>query len=296
MPKQLNQRKLGDLSVSAVGMGAMTLTQTLEHDPSKAVTVVAAAIEAGVTLFDTADSYGPTGEMGVNETALIRALNEIPGAREGSIIATKAGHTRGPAATWWIDGRPEYIADAARASLKRLGVESIQLYQHHRPDPKVPYAESMGAFKTLVEEGIVQRVGISNVDIGQIDVAKSILGENLVSVQNEFSAAERSNSDVLAHCEKLGLAFLAYSPLGGMRHAKSLTSEIESFAEVARARGVSPQQVAIAWLLAKSPNMIPIPGASRPESVQDSAAAVNLELSPEELALLNELSKAVRQD
>lgn len=282
----LPTRALGDLRVSALGMGAMTLTQLPESDVERGERAVHAALDAGITLFDTADSYGPSSEMGLNEAALVRALRRVPGAIDRVVIATKGGHTRGPHATWWIDGRPEYLAAAARASLARLGLDELPLYQHHRPDPRTPYAESMGALRQLVDEGLVRRVGVSNVDLAQLAIARAELGGALVSVQNEFSPLA-GDTAVLRACEEHGLAFLAWGPLGGMREAKQAVVGVGAFADIAAERGVSPQRIAIAWLLATSPNLIPIPGASRPESVRDSAAAATLALEPGELARLN---------
>ena len=279
-------RALGDLRVSAVGFGAMTMTQTLETDRARGVRAVHAALDAGVTLFDTADSYGPTGDMGVNETALVRALRAVPGAVDRVVIATKGGHTRGPNATWWIDGSPEHLAAAARASLRRLGLPALPLYQHHRPDPKVPYADSMGALRGLVDEGLVIRVGVSNVDEAQLDIAQGVLGDALVSVQNEYSPLSRDSHAVLRACERRGLAFLAWGPRGGMRAAKGLADAAPAFRRVAERRGVSVQRVALAWLLTLSDRMIPVPGASRPESVRDSAAATALVLEEAERAEL----------
>ncbi|MFD4422931.1 aldo/keto reductase [Agromyces sp. NPDC058484] len=279
-------RRLGDLEISALGMGSMTITQVPDFDVERGIRTVQTALDAGITLFDTADSYGPTSELGVNERALVRALGSRPGALERVVIATKGGHTRGPNASWWIDGSPEYLARAARASLGRLGLDSIPLYQHHRPDVRVPFAESMGALRGLVDDGIVQRVGVSNVDTAQLGVAIAVLGDALVSVQNEYSPVERSSLPVLRMCEAHGIAFLAWGPLGGMRAAKGLGEAAGAFADVARARGVSPQRVALAWMLQSSPNVIPIPGASRPESVLDSVAATTLELDADELARL----------
>ncbi|MFK3677837.1 aldo/keto reductase [Microbacterium sp. NPDC090218] len=279
-------RALGDLRVSAIGMGAMTLTQVPDADVERGVRAVHAALDAGITLFDTADSYGPSGEMGVNERALIEALKRHPDAIDRVVIATKGGHTRGPAATWWVDGSPEHLAAAARASAQRLSLDALPLYQHHRPDVRVPFEESMGAMRQLVDEGVVLRVGVSNVDVGQLDIARRVLGDALVSVQNEYSVRERSSDAVLRHCERHGLAFLAWGPLGGMRAAKGLGGAAAAAAAVAERHGVSPQRVVLAWLLSLSPVLIPIPGASRPESVQDSAASVDLTLDEDDLRLL----------
>lgn len=267
-------------------MGAMTITQLPDSDPERGVRAVHAAVDAGVTLFDTADSYGPTSELGVNERALAAALRQHPTAMDRVVIATKGGHTRGPAATWWIDGSPEYLARAARESARRLGLDCLPLFQHHRPDPKVPFADSMGALRQLVEDGVAVRVGVSNVDVDQLSIALEIIGPALVSVQNEMSPLVRDSGPVLAMCEGHGLAFLAWGPLGGMRAAKGLGAAVEAVAVVAARRGVSPQRVALAWLMSLSPALIPIPGASRPESVWDSAAAAALVLEEEDLALL----------
>lgn len=282
----LATRRLGDLSVSAVGMGAMTLTQVAGSDTVRGVRTVHAALDAGVTLFDTADSYGPSSAHGVNELALIGALRAYPGALDNVVVATKGGHTRHENASWWIDGSAAYLARAARDSASRLGLESLPLYQHHRPDPKIDYAESMGALRQLVVDGVVQRVGISNVNAAQLDVALEILGGALVSVQNEYSPSARSQAPMVRLCERHGLAFLAWGPLGGMRAAKGLGEALGAFAEIGKERGVSPQRVAIAWALAVSPALIPIPGASRPESVLDTVAALELELTPDELCRL----------
>jgi aryl-alcohol dehydrogenase-like predicted oxidoreductase len=280
-------RAIGDLQVSAIGMGAMTLTQVPDADIERGVRAVHAAVDAGITLFDTADSYGPTGEMGVNEQALIAALRRHPDALDRVIVATKGGHTRGPEATWWVDGSPEHLAAAARASAQRLGLDALPLYQHHRPDVKVPFEESMGAMRRLVDDGVVVRVGVSNVDSAQLDIAMRVVGDALVSVQNEYSVLERSGDEVLRRCEEHGLAFLAWGPLGGMRAAKGLGGAAASAAVVAERHGVSPQRVVLAWLLTRSPVLIPIPGASRPESARDSAASVDLLLDDEDLLLLD---------
>jgi aryl-alcohol dehydrogenase-like predicted oxidoreductase len=172
-------------------------------------------------------------------------------------------------------------------SLRRLGVDRIALWQHHRPDPRVDYADVVGTLKEIHESGKVEQVGLSNADPDQIRLAHEVLGEALVSVQNQYSPAFRSSQPEIDVCEELGLAFLAWSPLGGLSSAKDLGRQHSAFAQVARAHGVSPQRVALAWELAQSPCVIPIPGAKRPESITDSAAAVDLQLTEEELALLD---------
>ncbi len=280
------QRRLGDIQVSAIGMGSMTLTQTLGVDSARAERAVHTALDLGITLFDTADSYGPTSELGVNERALIAALRSAPGDLDRVVIATKGGHTRGENATWWVDGSPEHLARAARDSLARLGLDALPLYQLHRPDRKIPFEDSLGALRQLVDDGIARRIGVSNVDLAQLDLAIAVVGDALVSVQNEYSALQRSSAPVLRRCEELGLGFLAWGPLGGRLAAKQLGDDASEFDAVAKRRGVSPQRVAIAWVLSQSPALIPIPGASRPESIIDSAAAVDFELSDDERRLL----------
>ena len=279
-------RRLGELSVSSIGMGAMTLTQRPGYDEARGVRAVHAALDAGVTLFDTADVYGPTAGYGVNEEALARALRSYPGPLDHVVVATKGGHTRHPGDTWWLDGSAKHLRAACQASIRRLGLDPLPLYQHHRPDPARPYAESMHALRDLYDEGLVRRIGISNANPDQIREAARILGPALVSVQNEFSPLFRSSEPEIAVCAELGLAFLSWSPLGGMSEAKNLGTSMSEFARIAQRRGVSPQRVALAWALAKDPCVIPIPGASRPESILDSVAAIDLELGPEDLAAL----------
>ncbi|WP_067439169.1 aldo/keto reductase [Nocardioides jensenii] len=286
----MKTRELGDRTVSAIGLGGMPLSRnrfaTGELPPrDEAIATVHAALEVGVTFIDTADCYAPDGPgLGHNEELVAEALRAA-GSPE-VLVATKGGIRR-EGAEWPVDGRPEWIREAVQGSLKRLGVESIDLYQHHRPDPSVPYAETIGAFKELYDEGLVQRVGLSNANPDQIREAHGILGDALVAVQNQFSPSFRSSEPELDLCEELGLAFLPWSPLGGMRHAADLADDFAAFAEVGEAHGVSPQQACIAWLLARSPSIIPIPGASRPESIRDTAEATHLELSADEVTRLN---------
>ena len=279
-------RRLGDLCVSSIGMGAMTLTQRPGYDEARGVRAVHAALDAGVTLFDTADVYGPVAGYGVNEEALARALRSYAGPVDHVVVATKGGHTRHAANTWWLDGSATHLRAACQASMRRLGLDPLPLYQHHRPDPQRPYAESMQALRELYDEGLVRRVGISNANPAQIREAARILGPALVSVQNEFSPRFRSSAPEIALCAELELAFLAWSPLGGMAQAKDLGAAAGAFAEVAERHGVGPQRVALAWALAKDPCVIPIPGASRPESIVDSVAAIELELDVADLDLL----------
>ena len=285
-------RTLGDLRLPAIGFGAMTITQVPGYDVERGRRTVHAALDAGVRFFDTADVYGPAGGGdGVNELALIEALRSRPDCLGDVIVSTKGGHLRYPENdTWWIDGSHRHLRAACIASSARLGLDPLPLYFHHRPDPQLPYEESMLALRALWDEGLVQRVGVSNVDVEQIGIAQQILGAALVAVENEYSPGFRSSEPEIRECEKRGLAFLSWAPFGGMRQAKSLgdgSPGLSRFEEVARRRGVSVHRVALAWQLHRSPAVMPIPGASRPESVVDSFAAIDLSLDDEELALLD---------
>ena len=282
----MQQRRLADLTVSAIGLGAMPLSVEGRPDEDRAVRTVHAALDAGVTLIDTADAYAlGHAEVGHNERLVADALRRWGGDRDAVLVATKGGHTRPPDDSWALDGSPEHLRAACEASLRALGVEAIGLYQFHRPDPAVPYAESVGALEELRGEGKIRLVGISNADPDQIELAMQTT--RLAAVQNEFSPAFRSSLPELELCARHGIAFLPWSPLGGMSAASRLGQEHAAFAEVARERGVSPQQVCLAWELAQADVVLPIPGASRPESITDSAAAADLVLSPDELARLD---------
>ncbi len=283
----MQTRQLGDVQVGAIGLGAMPLTEDERPSEDQAIATVHAALEAGVTLIDTADAYTPSDHgPGLNEEVVARALSTYAGARDQVLVATKGGHTR-DGSDWGLNGRPDYLRHACEQSLRRLGVESLDLYQHHRPDPDVPYAEIMGGLKELYDAGLIQRAGISNADPDQIRTAHAILGGALVSVQNQFSPAFRSSEPEIAVCAELGLAFLPWSPLGGSSGAKDLGSAYAAFQEVADAHDVSPQRVCLAWELALSECVLPIPGASRPASIEDSAQATELTLSDDEITRLS---------
>ncbi|MCI2237279.1 aldo/keto reductase [Paenibacillus sp. TRM 82003] len=285
----MEQRKLGNRAVSAVGLGAMPLSIEGRPDEERAIATVHAALDAGTTLIDTADAYHrDAGEVGHNEELVARALAGWGGDTSQVLVATKGGSLRPGDGTWYQDGRPEHLAQAARASAKRLGVEAIGLYQFHRPDPRVPYAESVGALRDLLDEGVIEMAGISNASVAQIDEANDVLGGRLASVQNQFSPAFRSSMGELEHCARLGIAFLPWSPLGGIKDAGELGSRHAAFQRVADARGVSVQQVALAWELALAPVVVPIPGSSRPRTATDSARAAELTLSADEVAELSE--------
>jgi aryl-alcohol dehydrogenase-like predicted oxidoreductase len=284
----MRTRSIGGVAVGEIGLGGMPMSIEGRPDEQRSVRTVHAALDAGVTLIDTADAYHLTAnDVGHNETLIARAVASYGGDTSDVLIATKGGHLRPGDGSWTINGRPEYLKEACDASLKRLGVEAIGLYQHHRPDPAVPYADSIGALRDLLDAGKIRLAGISNANPEQIRQAREILGDRLASVQNQLSPAFRSSEPELALCTELGVAFLPYSPLGGIARAGELGGRFGAFARVARAHGVSPQQVCLAWLLAKGPTVVPIPGASRPETIADSAAAADLTLTAEELAALD---------
>lgn len=288
--RQIGNEQVGRVPVGAIGLGLMTFDQSGEQPRQQLADTMRAAVDAGVTLFDTADAYGPgaagAAAMGANERLVAGLLDEL-GLRDHVLLATKAGHVRTSGGEWALDSRPEHLRRAVDASLGRLGTDQIALWQHHRPDPEVDYAEVLGTLAEVQASGKVRMLGLSNADPAQIRQAHETLGGALVSVQNQFSPAFRSSRAEIDVCADLGLAFLPWSPLGGLGDAKALAERQPAFKEVADQRGVSAQRVALAWELAQSPVVIPIPGAKRPSSVLDSAAAADLELTADELARLD---------
>src|SRR3954471_3209828 len=286
---QLPQRTLGDRTVSSIGLGGMPMSIEGRPDEARSIATIHAALDAGVTLIDTADAYHLNAdEVGHNEELIAAALRAYGGSTADVLVATKGGHLRPGDGSWTVDGRPDHLREAAKASAKRLGVEAIGLYQFHRPDPEVPYADSVGALRELLDEGVIRLAGISNADPDQIRQANDILGGRLASVQNQFSPRFRSSLPELQLCAELGIAFLPWSPLGGIGSASELGDRHGAFQEVAEAHGVSPQQVCLAWELALAPVVIPIPGASRPESIEDSVQAATLTLTDDEVARLSQ--------
>jgi aryl-alcohol dehydrogenase-like predicted oxidoreductase len=282
-------RTIGTTTVSAIGLGGMPLSiEGRPDDRGRGVATIHAALDAGITLIDTADAYHlHADEVGHNEVLIAQALATYGGYTTDVLVATKGGHLRPGDGSWTLDGSPQHLREACDASLKRLGVDAIGLYQFHRPDPKVDYADSVGVLVELLDAGKIRMAGISNATVDQIRQAQEILGGRLVSVQNQFSPRFRSSEVELRLCDEMGLAFLPWSPLGGSSNAGDLGSRHAAFAEVAERHGVSPQQVTLAWMLALSPVVIPIPGSTRPATIRDSAAAVDLELSAEEVEALS---------
>ncbi|WP_331743085.1 aldo/keto reductase [Kitasatospora sp. NBC_01300] len=291
----MQYRTIAHTAVSAIGLGAMPLSIEHRPDEARAIATVHAALDAGVTLVDTADSYHwHAGEAGHNELLIARALSRYGGDTSQILVATKGGRGRPGDGSWTVTGTPAHLKQAAEASAKRLGVDAIGLYQLHKPDPAVPWAESVGALRELLDAGTIRAAGISNVSAAQIRQAHQILGDGLVSVQNQYSPGVRDSEPELRLSEQLGLAFLPWSPLGGISRSSldgpsGPTSIGTAFHRIAAERGVSPQQIALAWLLAHSPAMIPVPGASRPASITDSARAVELRLNTRELVELEDV-------
>ncbi|MFD1722037.1 aldo/keto reductase [Amnibacterium endophyticum] len=284
----LPTRIIGSRTVSAIGLGAMPLSIEGRPDEPRGIATIHAALDAGITLIDTADAYHLfEGEVGHNERLIAEALATYEGDASQVLVATKGGHLRPGDGSWTQDGSAGHLIAAAEASRAALGVESIGLYQFHRPDPHVQYADSINALKHLLDDGTILMAGLSNVTVEQIDQAMALLDGRVVSVQNRFSPGWRDSMDELRHCADLGIAFLPYSPLGGIGAAAGLGGENAVFQQIADERSVSPQRVALAWELALAPVVIPIPGSSRPETIEDSAKAATFELSEEEMARLN---------
>jgi aryl-alcohol dehydrogenase-like predicted oxidoreductase len=285
----MHLRQIGDTKVSAIGLGGMPMSIEGRPDESRSIATIHAALDAGITLIDTADAYHlDANDVGHNETLIGKALASYGADTSDVLVATKGGHLRPGDGSWTLDGSPAHLRAACEASLRRLGVEAIGLYQFHRPDPTVPYEDSVGAIADLLDEGKIRMAGISNANPDQIRSAQQILGGRLVSVQNQFSPAFRSSEPELKLCDELGIAFLPWSPLGGIKNAADLASSHQPFAQVAHEVGATTQQVTLAWMLALSPVVIPIPGSSRPETIRASAAAVDLQLTPEQISQLKQ--------
>lgn len=264
---------LGDLTVNRLGFGAMRLCGDSAwgrpRDRAHVNRVLHRAVELGVNLIDTADSYGP----GTNESLISEALYPYP---PGLVIATKGGLVRPDRRSWVQNGRPDHLRHAVEGSLQRLRLERIDLYQLHAPDPDVPFSESVGALADLQRTGKIRHLGISNVTVAQLELARSITP--IVSVQNMYNLRNRTSEDVLAACERLGIAFLPWYPLGGKRGLKALRIK-----QVAARHGLTHAALSLAWLLAKSPVVLPIPGTRSLDHLEDNVRAAALRLAPEDL-------------
>jgi aryl-alcohol dehydrogenase-like predicted oxidoreductase len=264
----------GDLTVNRLGFGAMRITgqgiwgEPPDHD--QAIATLRKAVELGVNFIDTADAYGPD----VSENLIAEALHPYP---DDLVIATKGGLIRSGPDEWSADGRPEHLREACEGSLRRLRLEQIPLYQFHRVDPKVPLAESLGAIAELKAEGKIRHVGISNVNEAQLKQAQQITA--IVSVQNRYNVKDRQSQAVLDLCEQEGLVFLPWAPV-------QQGDENVGVAVAARNHGATKHQVIIAWLLASSPQILPIPGTGSPDHAAENIAAAGLELTADELSAI----------
>lgn len=279
--------------MSSVGLGVMPLSMR-DGDPipeDEAISTIHAALDSGVTLLDTADIYAPSWDtMGHNEALVARALQAWGGHRDELVVATKGGITRGPGESWGRDSSPEYLRAVVEKALRTLGVEALDLFYLHRPDRTRLYADAVAVLKELKDEGKVREVGISNANVEEIRIALDVLGDGgLAAVQNEFSPRfNHTSQQELEFCEARGIAMVAFSPLGAGSYAKQLGQRFPEVAGIAERHSVSPQQVTLAWELSLSPGMVVIPGASSATTAKDSAAAMDLQLDPDELALLND--------
>ena len=266
----------GDLVVRRLGFGAMRITgqgvwgEPADADQAKAT--LRRAVELGVNFIDTADSYGPQ----VSERLIAETLYPYP---DDLVIATKGGLVRPGPNRWNADGRPEHLREACEGSLQRLRLDQIPLYQFHRPDPAVPLAESLGMLVQLRDEGKIRHIGISNVSVAQLRAAQQITP--VVSVQNRYNAADRKSEEMVDTCEKEQIAFLPWAPI---QQADSNAA----VGEAAKRHGASPRQIVLAWLLARSPQMLPIPGTGSPEHVQTNIAAASIELAPGEVTAITQ--------
>lgn len=269
------------MEVGCIGLGAMPLSLSGRPGDADGIRVIHAALDAGMTLIDTADVYCvDDDDVGHNERLISKAIRLWRGNKDRLVVATKGGLRR-PGGDWVTDGRPEHIRKACERSLAALGVDHITLYQLHAPDPRVPFADSVGALADLQGEGKIRHAGLSNVSVAEIEQARRIV--NVVSVQNRFNPfdGERPLYGVVAHCHAEGIAYLPHSPMGG-HHGHARVGGHALLRRIAEAHGVTAYQVILAWLLALSPVVIPIPGASREESVLGSSTASTLKLTADE--------------
>jgi pyridoxine 4-dehydrogenase len=266
----------GDLVVNRLGFGAMRITgngiwgEPRDQDQAKAA--LRRAVELGVNFIDTADSYGPD----VSERLIAEALYPYP---DDLVIATKGGLLRPGPGRWDPDGRPEHLREACEGSLRRLRLDQIPLYQLHRPDPSVPYAESVGTLVQLKDEGKIRHIGISNVSEAQLQAAEQLTA--VVSVQNRYNAADRQSESMVDTCEVEQIAFLPWAPI-------QQADSNPAVAAAAKRHDASPRQIVLAWLLARSPQILPIPGTGSPEHVETNVAAASIELSPDEVAAITQ--------
>ncbi len=268
----------GDLPVNRLGFGAMRLCGPgvwgEPEEPRVAEAVLRRAVELGINLMDTADAYGPE----VNERQISGTLHPYP---ENLVIATKGGYTRQGPGRWRTNGRPKHLREACEGSLRRLKLDRIDLYQLHRPDRRVPFEDSVWTLAELREEGKLRHVGLSNVGVGEISLALDIVP--IVSVQNRYNLTDRSSEAVIEACEREGIAFIPWYPLATGKLARA-GGPVD---EIAGRHGATPAQVVLAWLLARSPMMLPIPGTSSVKHLEENVAAADLRLTDGDLVVLS---------
>ena len=297
----MKQRRLGNREVSAIGIGCMNVSWLWANgaalDPKRrveeAIPAIHAGLDAGITLLDTADIYAPTWDsMGHNEEFVAEALRTWSGTKEQKakvVIATKGGITRGEGETWGRNGSLDYLVAATERSMEKLGVDKIDLWQHHRLDPSIDFETQFENVLELKVKGLVDQIGVSNYDAQQLRIAIDIAGTpaegGVVSVQNEFSPRYRHDLDVLEVCEEHEITFLPWSPLGGVRTKSEIAAS--AFEEVGNRLGASPFAVALAWEMRYSSAVLPIPGATRAETVLDCVSATELKLSDEDFEYLS---------
>ena len=270
----------GDIQVSRLGFGAMRITGDgvwgEPRDANEAFAVLRRAVQLGTNFIDTADAYGPY----ISERLIREALYPYP---RGLLIATKGGQVRPRRDEWLADGRPEHLRAACEASLTRLKLERIDLYQHHRPDPEVPYEDSIGELAKLQKEGKIRHIGVSNVNPEQLAKARALV--KVVSVQNRYNVADRSSDEVLAICEREQIAFIPWGPLAqGAQASSTPVRSLAALEAIAKERNIDNNEAALAWLLARSPVMLPIPGTSQVKHLEDNVGAAKIKLTAEEMA------------
>lgn len=281
-------RTLGGRRIGPIGLGTQNLSVAGRPDRDTAIATIHAALDAGVTLFDSSDAYTTESDgQGHNELLVAEAVRRYDGDISQVVISTKGGLIYRDGGSWIRNGRPEYLKEAARASLERIGGDALELYHFHKKDPEHDFGDSVTALRDLLDEGIIKRAGISNVDLEEIALAQEILGGRLSSIENHFSFGQRVQREEMAYAAEHGIAYLLWGPLGGLGGAAGIAARHPVLGQIAQERGVSPHRVALAWELQQSSTAIPIPGAVTPEQASDSAAAVYLELSPDDLARLD---------
>jgi len=273
----------GDLRVTRLGFGAMRITGSgvwgEPADRTEAIRVLRRAVELGINFIDTADSYGPA----VSEEIIAEALHPYP---SGLVIATKGGFDRPGPNQWVENGKPEHLKSACEGSLRRLRLDRIDLYQLHRIDPKVPTEDQLGALKDLQRQGKVKHIGLSEVSVRQIQHAQTIVP--IVSVQNRYSVADRGSEDVLEYCEKEKMGFIPWFPLAAGR----VSGPESPIRHIAARWKATPSQVALAWLLTRSPVILPIPGTSKIQHLEENVAAAEFKIDSAKLQELDSLAKA----